>query len=268
MISKTIIYEKSKIVYKVLGEGLPVILLHGFGFSHKIWYQIAESLKNDFMLILPDIPGSGESERLIKENVSLSDYAAVINNIIAQEKITEPIIIGHSMGGYIMMAFENLFPNTSKAICLFHSSSYADDEDKILARKKGIEFIKKYGSETFLNNSIPGLFHDKEKSEKDINTYLKEAKEIDSEIIVEYYKAMIKRDDNRNILKNIQKPILFIIGEFDNAIPFKTSLEQTYIADNSDVSILRNSAHMGMLEEPKKSAEIIHRFLIEVSVKN
>ena len=267
MISKTIIFQDSKITYKILGKGEPVILLHGFGFNHKIWLKLVESLKDEFKFILPDIPGSGESEPLNIENVSLSDFAQAINYIISEENVKSPIIIGHSMGGYITMAFEKLFPDKSKAICLFHSSSYADDEEKIINRKKGIEFIKKYGSETFLNNSIPGLFYDKEKSIGDINIFLKDAKNIPSKTIIDYYEAMINREDNRDVLKNYKKPILFIIGEHDTAITYKTSLEQTYIPNFSNVSILRDSAHMGMLEEPLKSSDIIHSFLIELSVK-
>ena len=267
MISKILLYQNSKISYKILGKGDPVIMIHGFGFNHKIWYKIAESLKSEFMFILPDLPGSGDSEKLDKRNVSLSDFAMVINDIISHEKIEEPVIIGHSMGGYVTMAFEKLFPGISKALCLFHSSSYADDEEKIAARKKGITFIQKFGSETFLNNSIPGLFYDKIKSAEDINKYLEEAKKISPEIIISYYEAMISRDDNRDILKNYEKPILFLIGEFDTAIPFKTSLEQTYINNDSDVTILRKSAHMGMLEESEKSSRTIHNFLEKVSVK-
>lgn len=267
MIYKKIIYQGSEIVYNIQGKGQPVVLLHGFGFNNKIWNKLVENLKDKFMFILPDLPGSGESQPLKKENVSLSDFAHAINYLISEENIKLPVIIGHSMGGYITMAFEKLYPEISKAICLFHSSTYADDEEKIKSRKKAIEFINNYGTETFLNNSIPALFYNKEKSIEEINLFLNDAKTIPSQVIIEYYNAMINREDNRDVLKNYKKPILFIIGEHDTAITYKTSLEQTYIPNFSNVSILRDSAHMGMLEEPLKSSDIIHSFLIELSVK-
>ena len=136
MISKTFNFQDSKISYKVLGKGYPVVLLHGFGFSNKIWFEIAESLKNDFMFIMPDLPGSGGSEKLYKQNVSLTDYAEVINELIKIENLISPVIIGHSMGGYITMAFEKKYPDLSVAICLFHSSSYSDDIEKIYEYEK------------------------------------------------------------------------------------------------------------------------------------
>lgn len=267
MITKTFTYQNSKISYKILGEGDPVIMLHGFGFNNSIWIKIAETLKDQYRFIMPDLAGSGESEKLIKGNATLADHALVIKGLIDHEKINNPVIIGHSMGGYILMAFEKILPTLSKGIVLFHSSVYGDDDGKISARNKSIEFIEKYGTETFFNNSLPSLFYNKEKSSSEINKYLNEAKKIEAGIIIDYYKAMIKREDNRETLKNLKKPVQFIIGEFDTAVPFKTSLQQTFIANISDVNILRESGHIGMLEEPETSSEIIQRFLNQACVK-
>lgn len=264
MISKTFYFQDSKISYKVLGKGYPVVLLHGFGFSNKIWFGIAESLKNDFMFIMPDLPGSGGSEKLYKQNVSLTDYTEVINELIEIENLISPVIIGHSMGGYITMAFEKKYPDLSVAICLFHSSGYSDDSEKISSRKKSIEFIKKYGSETFMNNNISGLFYNKEKSANDIFKYTEDAKKIAPEVIIQYYEAMISRDDNSDVLKKINKPVMFIVGESDTAIPFKLSLQQAYIPNISEIVILRNSSHMGMLEEESKSSKTLYKFLNDV----
>ena len=82
-----------------------------------------------------------------------------------------------------------------------------------------------------------------------------------SEALAQYYQAMIDRPDRTAVLKNAGCPVLFIIGEYDMAVPFQQGLQQSYLPARSHINILRNSAHMGMLEETKKVNEILVEFL-------
>ncbi|HMU25536.1 MAG TPA: alpha/beta fold hydrolase, partial [Ferruginibacter sp.] len=70
-------YLSSTISYSIFGKGKPVMLLHGFGEDSAIWQKQIEALKDKFLIITPDLPGSGNSEFLQKENVQLDDYAAL-----------------------------------------------------------------------------------------------------------------------------------------------------------------------------------------------
>src|SRR5664279_3334509 len=76
------------------------------------------------------------------------------------ENIPELVLIGHSMGGYIALAFAEKYPEKINALGLFHSSSYADSAEKKEAREKNIRFILKNGSAPFIEQSIPGLYSD------------------------------------------------------------------------------------------------------------
>lgn len=262
MQEKSIQFQNANIVYRVLGNGKPVMLLHGFGEDSNVWEPQIEVLKDQYQLIVPDIPGSGKSA--LVANANIETYAEVIKAICDEEKITElHSLIGHSMGGYITLAVAEKNPALLNSFGLFHSSAFADTEEKKQTRKKAIEFIKEKGAHTFLKTSTPGLFTQEYKDHhpENVEALIKAGKAFSNEALIQYYEAMIARPDRTAVLKTFPKPILFIIGEHDQAIPFDSSLQQCHLPAQSHVHILRQSAHMGMWEEQEKSNEILANFL-------
>ncbi len=259
-------FNGSDVCYYTTGNGIPVMLIHGFGEDSGIWKRQVDFLQKDFKLIVPDLPGSGKSSLLNKENEQISDYAETIKAILAEEKTERCIMIGHSMGGYITLAFAEKYPEMLHAFGLFHSGAYADDAEKIETRKKGIEFTRKNGSEAFLKTSIPGLFFDTEKHSSEIRELTEKGAAFLPEALTRYYHAMIDRPDRTAVLKTFRKPILFIIGRHDKAIPFEHSLRQSHLPVFASVHILRDSAHMGMLEETEKADRILAQFLHSVDI--
>ncbi len=268
MTDNKILYQQSSIFYRSVGKGKKVMLLHGFAEDGRIWDNQIDFLKNDFRLLIPDIPGSGQSEFI--QNGDIAIYAEVIRAILAddfeKEKDNEPevvTLIGHSMGGYIALAFAEKYPQLLASFGLFHSTAFADNEDKKLARTKAIQFIKEHGSFPFLQTSIPGLFNETFTAEHSIvvNELINQSKGFNPLSLIQYYEAMIQRPDRTEILKEFKNPILFIIGEKDAIIPLQSSLQQCYLPAQADVHVLKNSAHMGMLEETEKSNKIIFNFV-------
>jgi pimeloyl-ACP methyl ester carboxylesterase len=175
-------------------------------------------------------------------------------------------MLGHSMGGYITLAFAEKYSASLTAFGLVHSSAFADSEEKKAARRKSIDFIKNNGAYEFLKTSIPGLFKgsDGSKGSDGLEPYdplIEKGKNFTSDALIHYYQAMIARPDRTAVLKKFTGPILFIIGEHDNAVPFQQSLQQCYLPTVSHVHILRNSAHMGMLEESDNVNKILIDFL-------
>jgi pimeloyl-ACP methyl ester carboxylesterase len=260
---KAIQFRGSKIYYSMTGKGMPVVLIHGFGEDSTIWDDILKDVEEKYLFIIPDIPGSGRSD-LIKDKISMNDYAACIKAIIDNEKISSMVMIGHSMGGYISLAFAEDYPGLLRSIGLFHSSTYADDDEKITTRKKAISFIREHGAQSFLKTSLTGLFKDAEKNNNEIEKLLKKGASFTDEALIQYYECMINRPNRTHILKQLPLPFLFIMGEHDKAVPFQHSLEQSQIPAHSYVYILRNSAHMGMLEETDKCRKILAYFLHDV----
>ncbi len=261
-----IVFRNKKIFYQTEGKGAPVILLHGFAETGHIWKYQLEKLREDFCVIIPDLPGSGASEMLEGET-SIDDYAEVIKAIADTERNNGEnnlfTIIGHSMGGYITLAFAEKYPELLNAFGLFHSSAYADDDAKIETRRKGIEFIRNNGASSFLKTAIPNLFSEETKKQNPefLEELIEDTKDFDPGALIQYYQAMIKRPDRTPVLKTFQKPILFIAGESDKAVPLQLSLKQCHLPSITYVHFLKKSGHMGMWEEKEKANENIMRFL-------
>jgi pimeloyl-ACP methyl ester carboxylesterase len=261
MQEKFITYNHKNIYYRKYGSGKPVMLVHGFGEDGTIWNNQIAALQNHYLLLIPDLPGSGKSEMLTENNISIADYAEVLKAILAEEKISECSMLGHSMGGYIALAFAEKYPEALNGLGLVHSTAYADTDLKITTRKKAIEFIQANGSQAFLKTSTPNLFFDKAKNKTAIDNLIAEGENFSQAALVQYYNAMIGRKDTTAVLKNFGKPILFIIGQYDQAVPFADSMQQTYLPSYAFIHILRSSAHIGMLEETDKTNKILASFL-------
>ena len=273
MKEKSFQYKGSNIYYKTIGQGKPVLLLHGFGEDGTVWERQVQALQNNYRLIIPDIPGSGKSELVV--NANIETYAEIIKELINIEhsQVTLPgkdfeliSLIGHSMGGYIALAFAEKYPQYLNSLGLFHSSAFADADEKKATRKKAIEFIQEKGAVAFLKTRIPGWFNETFEAENKpvILSLINKATNFTEAALIQYYEAMIARPDRVHVLKNFTKPVLFIIGEHDKAVPLQSSLEQCYIPAISHVHILENSAHMGMYEETSKVNSVLNNFLAQV----
>ena len=260
LLQQSIKYQNATIYFQVIGEGRPVFLLHGFGEDGSIWKNQIDALQNDCQLIVPDLPGSGQSGFV--KNADIETYAVIIKMIVdsfidtTSRKIS---IVGHSMGGYIALAFAKKYPDSLQSLGLFHSTAFADGEEKKLMRKKAIDFIQEKGAYTFLKTSIPGMFNDA--NAIFIDELIEKGKAFSEPELIQYYKAMMDRHDSTDVLRNFSKPVLFVIGEYDMAVPLQSCLQQCYFPAISHICILKKSAHMGMLEEKEKANAALRSFL-------
>jgi pimeloyl-ACP methyl ester carboxylesterase len=272
--NKYFTYQSSQIHYRSIGNGKPVILLHGFGEDGEIWNNQASYLQEKFQLLIPDLPGSGKSELI--NDMSMEGMAEVIKEIIELEVSEIPRsggfkgaacpVIGHSMGGYIALALTNTYYNYVSALGLFHSSAFADSEEKKATRQKGIEFIKANGAFEFLKTAIPNLFAPASKEEKPelIAELVAAAHNFSAPALVSYYEAMMKRFDRTDVLKNSKVPVLFIMGKYDVAVPAEDTLKQCHLPEKSYIHLLQHTGHMGMLEEPEVANRYLEEFLLDI----
>ena len=254
--------EHVNIFYTDQGRGFPVVLIHGFCETHEVWTRFAQQLSNDFRVISVDLPGFGKSKSL-PEGFSVADAASKINELLVQLEIEKCIPVGHSLGGYVTLAMVNQQTSLFPGFGLFHSTAYADSEERKAARNKVIEFVSKNGVSAFIETFIPPLFHDK--ANPHIPFAVKMALQTKEETLIGYAKAMRDRPDLTSVIKKFNNPIIFIAGEKDTVIPSETLQKQAELAAKPHLYIIQNTAHMGMFEKEAETLNLIREFIVKTS---
>ena len=249
--------------YKKIGTGKPVVLIHGFLENNDMWSQMSEQLAADYRLILPDLAGHGKSE-VFQEIHTMQFQAEKIMEILDKETIEKATFIGHSMGGYIALAIASQFPERVNGLCLFYSTSTADSAEKKKQRLQAVETVKK-NKNSFIEKAVPGLFRKDKKPQlkEEIERAISWAKEMPVEGVTAALKGMRERADTTEILKTADFPIQIILGTHDEAV--KANEFQKVIPERNIIqTAVLPTGHMGHLEAPKRSLELINQFLIRV----
>lgn len=263
---KTFSYQNTPVFYQTTGSGKTMVFLHGFGEDSRIFDNQVEFLKDKCRVIVFDIPGSGKSPVLQGANTT-DDYALVVHALLLHENITSCIMLGHSMGGYITLAFAERYPEMLAGFGFVHSTAFADSDEKKESRKKGIEMIKRYGSYPFLKNTISNLFSDnyKQTHAREVAALIEKGKDFTPDALEQYYTAMMNRPDRTSVLRNSNVPVLFIAGTEDVAAPLNDVLQQVHLPEVSYIHILEGVGHMGMLETPDEVNKYISAYINAVA---
>ena len=235
-----------------------IVLVHGFCENHTCFNSIVPSLSKHYKVICPDLPGFVKNECL--ENMSMEMMADCLKELLDNLNINNCVMLGHSMGGYVTLAFANKYPNYISAMGLIHSTALADGAERIEKRKQVIQFIEKNGKEAYIDNFIPTLFRDKDLHKESIETLINEAKSGPQQGIIEAVKAMMIRKNQEALLMSTDLPVFFAVGKYDELIPEKDMLKQASNCKQAEICYLEQSAHCGMLEEPEKFSSAIIKF--------
>lgn len=262
---KTIDIGGSSLSYMTVGEGPCLMLIHGFAEDHSIWDEQIPFLSEKFRCIIPDLFGSGKSGSLTETHIrSLDDIAKCLQSLLMQENIEKASIMGHSMGGYLSLAFADLFPELLEGFALIHSTSYPDDEEKKIMRTKIIRYWKSHGSRETQKNSVPGLFAEENRQLPGVKKQIEIAENINTENMIAYYRFMIERPDRTRVLKEIKVPVLIVAGKWDPAVPYTHSIKQSILPENAEIHVLKQSGHMGMIEESARINQILRNFMMRI----
>lgn len=261
MQEKTILYKNKKVAYDIAGSGKVVVLVHGFGEDGATWQQQVAALQKAFTVVVPHLPGSGASD--LQEDMSMEGMADSIAAVLDAEGIGECALIGHSMGGYVTLAFAERHKRVLKGFGLFHSTAFGDSEEKKATRQKGIDFIKQHGALAFLKTTVPNLYGPatKQSTPALIDKHLESVSYFTDEALINYYQAMMARPDRTAVLKEDHLPVLFVLGAHDAAVPPEDGWKQAHVPQKSYIHMLKDSGHMGMLEEVEKTNTLLNEYL-------
>lgn len=254
--------EQSGIHYADEGSGFPVLFIHGFCETHKIWNSFAKDLAKGFRILSIDLPGFGKSE-LLPTPFSITDVASRVNQWLKNLHIDSCIAIGHSLGGYVTLAMVEQNPKLFKGFCLFHSTAYADTDERKLSRNKVIEFVSRNGVVPFIESFIPPLFYDH--LNPHIPAVVALASQTKQETLIAYVEAMRDRPERVHVLEQFKNAVLFIAGEKDGGISPESVKKQSELNPQSILHILPEVAHMGMFEKERLTLELTRGFLLSQS---
>lgn len=257
----SIVYKEKLLSYNIIGEGFPIVFLHGYLETNEIWSDFALKLSAHYKVICPDLPGHGKSEEFEQQTIEI--MAEAVNFLLNQLKIEKIFLVGHSMGGYVTLAFAELFPEKIKSFCLFHSHPFADNEEKKNNRLHEIELLKKGKKHILINMGVPKMFAQEyiDKRKELLGKSLQIASNITASGMIACLTAMMKRPDRSVFLMNSNFPVLLILGKHDEYFSYKDISAYSNKIKQIKTVVLEKSGHLGMFEEPEISLQLLCDFV-------
>ena len=252
-------YKETQIAYNEEGKGPAVVLLHGFLESQSFFQRLVLDLKSNFRCVSIDLLGHGGTGNLGYIH-TMEDMADAVYAVLHELKLRKVVFIGHSMGGYVALAFADLYPDMVKGLCLLNSTSRADSKARKVSRDRAIRQIKT-NHKTFIRLAIPQLFRAKNRVQfrEEISQLKKEALACTVQGIIAALEGMKIREDREILLHFGPYPKLLITGKKDNILPFEQQVEQTQ-KNKVDLDILPDG-HMSLIENYQETLFSIQRFL-------
>jgi pimeloyl-ACP methyl ester carboxylesterase len=251
--------------YKVQGSSEKVVfLLHGYLESLEIWDGFADQLAEDYKVIRMDIPGHGNSDVLGDEHdMDLLAYAA--KHVLDEEEVKSCTMIGHSLGGYVTLAFLANYPEKVDAFSLFHSHPFADSQQVKENRQREINLVEQGREKVIINTNIPKAFaNDNLEQFKDEVEWARQiAVNTPGKGIIANLKAMMNRPDRSELVKNTDKPFLLIAGLKDNYISYEQVIPRIHLPEKGVLVTLENSGHIGFVEEKENALHVVRDFIMK-----
>ena len=258
------------IFVKTEGDGPPILLLHSYWGSLLLFDQMAGELSKSRKVIRIDLPGHGNSGTP-PPGYRFDSFAGVLNELLQRLNISGKIsIIGHSMGGYVAMAFADRFPERIESLALMHSPVRSADIKSIKSRNREADLLRKGKKELLLQVTVPSNFAPGQGGSIDqsLERVMRTSRQVTINGAMRSIEAMNHRNDYLKTLQNAYFPILIIVGKYDKVYDAEGQLEDAFQIQNAEVLFLEHSGHMGFMEEPETVLRRMNQFIDKISSPN
>lgn len=240
------------LAYTRRGQGMPLALVHGYPLDHSIWNEVAPLLEDRFDLILPDLRGFGESQS-VDTIYGVADLAADILGLLDHLGLKQVALAGHSMGGYVALAFARAYPARVHSLGLVSSQALADSPDRKAGRYKTAAEVAEKGVGIVAESMTPKLSADLR-----VQTYVQALIEEQTRAgVTGALKAMAERSDSTDWLVSLKAPLVLVHGEADALIPFECAREIKAAIPAAQLFGLKHAGHMPMMEFPRETADAL-----------
>ena len=249
-------YKNIQIAFTVEGKGETIVLLHGFLESSTIWKNVVSALKETHQIIAIDLLGHGKTEKLGYIH-SMETMAETVHAVLSELKVEKASIIGHSMGGYVALAFAEKFPQQLEKLVLLNSSTVADSEERKENRDRAKRLVKQ-NKQAFISMAIKNLFTDENRNalRTEINALVEEAVQLPEEYIIASVEGLKNRKDRTEILQQYSGEKIIIAGKNDPVVPFK---EIEAIAEKTNSTFISfEDGHMSYLENEEELLKVLN----------
>ena len=253
---KKTIVNGIELAYTRRGKGTPLVLLHGYPLDHTIWEPLLPLLENDFDLILPDLRGFGET-KITQADYAMADLAADVTGLLDKLSIQKAAVAGHSMGGYVALAFACLYPQRMLGLGLVASQAVADTPEKKVGRYQEAEHILAHG----VNEVAEGMSV-KLTADPSLQAALKELilhQRPDG--LAGALRAMAGRQDSTPFLPNFGFPVAIVHGLADGLVPIERARLVQAAVRKGFLAEVEGAGHMPMMEAPQITAAALMRLI-------
>ena len=243
---KNLNYKNINIAYSDTGKGTAIVLLHGFLESAVMWDFFVAEYSKKYRVITIDLLGHGQTGCLGYVH-TMEDMADAVHAILHELRIRKAIFMGHSMGGYVALAFAELYPDMIKGIVLQNSTSRADSDERKKNRDRAIKAVKQNYT-AFVRMSIANLFSEENRDRlaDDIEALREQAVKTPLQGIVAALEGMKVRNDREVILHFSPYPIMLVLGKHDQSLIYSEHADQV---ENTDVKLVSYPyGHMSHIE--------------------
>jgi pimeloyl-ACP methyl ester carboxylesterase len=238
-----------QLAYTRRGKGTPLMLVHGFPLDHHLWDEVVPLLEDTFDLIIPDLRGFGESST-VDSFYTMEDYASDLAGLLDHLGIQKAAIAGHSMGGYVALAFARLFPERVRGLALVASQVPADAEERKQGRYKSAAEVAEHGIGSVVETMTP-----KFTSDERLQAFARESMERQQPAAyIGALKAMAERIDSTPLLPSFHFPVILVHGDADSLIPIDRAREVKATLPQAHLVEISGSGHMPMMEAKEQTA--------------
>lgn len=259
---KQIQFKNTNISYTDSGKGTAIVLLHGFLENQTMWNAFVPEFSKKYRIITIDLLGHGETECMGYVH-SMEDNADVVHAILVGLRIRKAVFVGHSMGGYVALAFAELYPDNVKGLVLLNSTSRADSDERKANRDRAIKAVKQSFT-NFISLSIANLFSEenRERLQDKIELVKKEALKTPLQGIVASLEGMKIRMDREVILHLTPYPKMLILGKKDPVLTYEENMEQ--IEETAVQLVTFPDGHMSHIENKTELMKVLSDFFKKI----
>lgn len=243
---KNLLYKNINLAYSDTGKGTAIVMLHGFLENSTMWDFFVDQYSKKYRVITIDLLGHGETECLGYVH-TMEDMADAVHAVLHELRIRKAIFMGHSMGGYVALAFAELYPDMIKGMVLQNSTARADSDERKKNRDRAIKAVK-LNAAVFVGMSISNLFSEenRERFADDIDALREQAMKTPLQGIVAALEGMKVRNDREVILHFSPYPIMLVLGKHDQSLVYDEHADQI---EGTDVKLITHPyGHMSHIE--------------------